>query len=89
MKLKTAGVYATAGNVKLHWEATANGAEAGKDENPTIKICSGIAIWNSFKTSHSGRLWQSLSFQKFNLTMYRKNCILRAGNNSRFLHFNK
>jgi len=32
------GCYATAGNVKLHWEATANGAEAGKDEIQLLKF---------------------------------------------------
>jgi hypothetical protein len=32
------GCYATSGNVKLHWEATANGAEAGKDEIQLLKF---------------------------------------------------
>jgi hypothetical protein len=32
------GCYATGGNVKLHWEATANGAEAGRDEIQLLKF---------------------------------------------------
>jgi hypothetical protein len=54
------GCYATGGNVLLHWEATAKGAEAGKDETQLLKFAQELTFWDCIKTSHSGRFWKML-----------------------------